>query len=194
MYLAQLFMKKDKTLVLGVVYQPLDNSKYLSKLFQDKFINTLSQTNHENKGILTVDDLNCNYLDHHNPCELKENLKLQGLNQVREMTMRTEHSETLIDMVLRNHPKKIIKLTIIVSEISDHDTTASQKKVNTKYKPKIIQCRSYINYNHNVVQDQLRNTDWTELPTSQSPDQSWISLKTILLCFKLQDTHNRKEC
>lgn len=47
----ELFMKKAKPLIVGVVYRPSDYSKYLSKLFQDKSINTLSKINLGNKKL-----------------------------------------------------------------------------------------------------------------------------------------------
>lgn len=141
-------------------------------------------------------NLNSNYLDQNNHCEIAQNLKLQGLNKMIEMATRTtEYHETLIDKVLTNHPKKIVKSHIIASEVSDHDIIACQRNVNNiKYKPKIIKCRNYVNYNHNVVHDQLRNTDWTKFYQLTDPNQSWISLKTMLLSVLKQCIHNIKEC
>ena len=137
-------MKEAKTLIIGVAYRPPDSSKYLSKCFQGKFIKTLSTLNRENKESLILGDLNCNYLDRNNHRSLKENLKLQGLSQLIESATRTtEQSGTLIDVVLTNHPEKIINSTVIASEISDHDIIACQRKVNNiKYKPKTIKCRN----------------------------------------------------
>ena len=51
--------------------------------------------------------VNCNYLDCNGHRELKENFKVQGLNEVTKAATRTiEHHETLTDEVLPNHREK----------------------------------------------------------------------------------------
>jgi len=179
----ELFMTKAKSFLVGIVYRPPDNSKYLSKCFEEKFGKTLSKINRQNREALILGDLNCNYLDRSNHKSLKEILKLQGFSQmIKSATRTTEQSETLIDVVLTNHPEKIINSMVVASEISDHDIITCQRKVNNvKHKPKTIKCRNYINYDHNVVREELGNTDWTEFYRQTESNKSWKILKTILL-------------
>jgi len=64
------------------VWKFLDSSKHLSKSFTENFQKTLTQItteNKENKELIIVGDINCNYLNKASGKSIKELLSLHGL-------------------------------------------------------------------------------------------------------------------
>ena len=119
----------------------------------------------ENKEIIVLGDINCNYLKANDHQDIKNLFQVQGLKQIiKSPTRITENSETLIDVIYTNNQKNITYETVVPSELSDHDMVGCVRKINSQtYKPKTIMCRNFNNYNHlNVINDVL-SVNWDPL-------------------------------
>ena len=77
---------------------------------------------------------------------------------------------------------------VIQADISDHDMIGCFRKLNNvKFKPKVITCRNYKSYNPDVINEELRCTNWNDVYSSFCPSKAWDKMKSILL--KSLDKH-----
>ena len=86
---------------------------FISADFNAKLEDTLGLATTENNEILLVGDLNANFLPRQSTDrisrEVKDLLKGIGMSQlIKEPTRITEHSCSLIDVILSTHPHKLL--------------------------------------------------------------------------------------
>ena len=68
--------------------------------------------NTENKEIIIIGDINCNYLNKNNNKDVKELFTLNGFIQlVNDPTRITDRTETLIDVILSTKPENCLLYT-----------------------------------------------------------------------------------
>lgn len=172
----------SKSFILGVVYRPPDNSKYLSKNFENSLLNTIIKVNAENKELIIIGDLNINYLNKDLHRQLKDNIALQGMKQIiKEPTRSTKDSQSLIDVILTNRPNNLCLANVILSSLSDHDIISCKRKVNNiKMSDITINCRDYKNYDPTKINAELSSTDWKTVYQTADVNIAWRALKEIL--------------
>ena len=178
----EILLPLTKSFIIGILYRPPDSSKHLNKNFNNTFCNRLASINSENKEIIVLGDINCDYLkakDHH---ELKDSLTLNGFKQlIKKATRITEHSRTLIDVILTTQVSNISKSDVIPSDLSDHDMIACVRKLNNiKNLPKTVKCRNYKNYDAKKVCEELNDKNWNTLYNISDTNCAWNYLKNIL--------------
>ena len=80
---------------------------------------------------------------------------------IESPTRVTKVSATLIDLMLTNSPRNIVKQAVDPLSLSDHDLVLYVRKINAlKYLPKIIECRDYRNYSPEKFCESLRQINW----------------------------------
>ena len=136
----------------------------------------------ENKEVIVLGDINCDYLKEKDHRLLKDSLILNGFKQIiQEATSITEHSRTLIDVILTTQASNIIKSDVIQSALSDHDMIACVRKLNNiKMAPRMIRCRNYKNYNSKQICEELNQKNFDGVYCSSEPKKAWEILKRIL--------------
>ena len=198
----EISFKDAKRFLVGVLYRPPDSSKHLNKNFLKKFDNTLTAANMENKEIIILGDMNCNY-DHINDHrDIKQLLLNFGFRQlINKPTRTTENTSTLIDVILTNSPDKIVHNDVILCHLSDHDMIgAIRKQKQQKHQPKVIITRNFKRYNADTVRNEIKIIDWKPLTDSNNPTYAWTFLREKLnyICDKhvpfIKKTIKGKSC
>ena len=170
--------KCSNSFLVAVLYRP-PGSKHLSDTFESTFENVLSALTSENKEVVITRDLNCDYLRSNVANSLKK--ILFGLKQlVNSATRITDHSSTLIDIILTTEPVNIIKVGTILSGLSDHDMVGCIRKINkAMYKQKVIYSRNYKNYDSAKINNELESLTWDEIYESGDPDIAPFTQKRV---------------
>ena len=119
----------------------------------------------ENKEILMLGDLNCNYLAKSDHKELKNIISSSGLKQlIKSPTRITNQSSTLIDVICSNEPQNISIAKFIPAGLSDHEMIGCVRKLNNiKQSSRDIRCRNYTNYNPVSFCKDLEQQDFDQL-------------------------------
>ena len=178
----EIFPKKAKSFIIGVIYRPPDTSKYLAKNFTMLLNEMLTKVNDESKEMIITGDVNVNYLDNKCNKEFKNTLHLFGFKQlISKPTRITQTTSTLIDIIATNKPNLISNTEVIPTSIGDHEMIACTRKINnTKYEPKTITCRDYKNYDANALRNELNSVDWSAVCKISNVNLAWQRMKEIL--------------
>ena len=171
-----------KSFFVSILYRPPNSSKHLCKSFSEKFNELLHKMNEENKEIIIIGDINCNYLDNTNNKDIKELLALNGFIQVvKEPTRVTDTTQTLIDVILTTKPENLCDIKVIQTAMSDHDAIGCKRKLNNKKQlSEEIKCRDYSKYEPNNLRNDLSNESFHTIYAAENPNEAWKSLKSIL--------------
>ena len=103
----------------------------MDKDFDLKLDNMLDSVMAEEKEVLLLGDLNCNYLVQNDHNDLKQIMQYNGLKQmVKNPTRITKNTETSTDLIFCSHPDRIIKTNTIPSSLSDHEMVGLIRKIN----------------------------------------------------------------
>lgn len=161
----EILVTKSKSFLIATFYRPPINSKHLPNDFNKNFNDLLTKASAENKEILILGDFNVDYLKDDNNKVIKETFKLHGFTQlIKHATRITKDSETLIDLIATNKPLVISRTEVLPTAISDHDMVCCLRRLNNiKFQGKSIECRNYAHYNHDSMNNDFLNVDWTPL-------------------------------
>ena len=151
--------------ILIGIYRPPDTSKYLVNLYKGKLRSILGLVSIENKEILVLGDLNCNYLINSEHKEIKHIITASGLKQLITSPMRiTNQSSTLIDVICSIESKIISITKVIPMGRSEHETVLYARKLdNIKQPSRDITCRNFSNYNPALYCDDIKIEDFDQL-------------------------------
>jgi hypothetical protein len=113
----------------------------------------------------------------------KANLSLHGFKQIiKKPTRTTTTSQSLIDIIATNNPETIKTANVIPLSIGDHDMVGCVRKMNAmKFKPKIIVCRNYTNYDLRVLNDTLRLIDWSVVYNYSDVNAAWQFMRAVIM-------------
>ena len=113
---------KSRGILICIIYRPPDSSKYLPNQYEEKLRSMLELVSIENKEILMLGDLNCNYLANSDHKEIKHIISASGLKQlITSPTRITNQSSTLIDVICSNEPQNISITKVIPAGLRDHE-------------------------------------------------------------------------
>ena len=169
------------------MYHPPVSSQFISADFNAELEDTLGLAMTDNKGILLVGYLNANFLLRQSTDrisrELKDLLKGIGMSQlIKEPTRITEHSTSLIDVILSTHPHNFSLRNVIPPGLSDHYMIGCIPKMNClKFQPRPIKCRNYAKYDKEAFNKDLRCASWDSVLTSFDVNITWNSFKSVFL-------------
>ena len=183
MFWLELSFKNAKKFLLAVIYRPPDSSKYLSKDFVKAITEKIQTVQKENKETIIVGDINCDYSNPEDHCDIKTLFNVNGFKQiVKKSTRITKSTSTLIDVVLTNAPETIIHTDVITTNLSDHEMIgAIRKKCQQKYQPRTVRSRTYKNYKAETVRNEIKNLKWEALFNCNNPTNAWYLLKDALV-------------
>ena len=174
---------KSKSFFVGCVYRPPDSSCHLSKEWNNIFSLDLANIFDCEKETIVVGDFNVNYLKRADHREVKDIFNGHGLTQlIKDPTRVTSSSSTLIDLIFTNKPCNISKSTVLPLSLSDHDAILCVRKLNnSKPQQKEVSSRNYRNYDENVLENDLRQSDWDYFYSCTDVNKAWESFKNIFL-------------
>ena len=99
----ELFVKYSKSILVCFTYRPPNSSEHLNKNFNEVFNEMVMTALQENKEIILLGDLNCDYSKPTDNSCLKDIIKINGLKQmITQPTRTTMTTSSLIDIVLNN--------------------------------------------------------------------------------------------
>ena len=154
----------------------------MSKNFNFFLSKTLQSIDSEKRESIIMRDMNVNYLIENNPEVIKDIFTDNGFKQILNTPMHvTDQTSSLIDLIFVYNNQTISYKTVFPTGLSDHDLITCVRKVsNVKYESETICYYDYKNYDVNVINNELLNTNWDEVYNSNSPDQSLNVMKSIL--------------
>ena len=152
-----------KPLILCAWYRPPNS--VIETL--NSYENFLVKLDSEDKEIILLGDLNCDYHYATNQESHSDNLKflnsLYNLEQmIEEPTRITSSSSSLIDVILTNYPDRLVRCGVIHVGLSDHSLIYCIRKINFKLKSGVKETtyRSMKSFNLNKFKECLRTAPW----------------------------------
>ena len=142
---------KLKNIIIGVVYRHPQSS---ISGFSDKFSAVLSQISLQNKDVFITGDFNIDSLkveSNEYVCNYFDMISSHGFANVIELPTRiTESSKTSIDHFYHNCPSKVLKSSILCSDMSDHlPLLVTIKNSSLAAKQQCFTIRNYKNLDNN---------------------------------------------
>ena len=158
----EILFPKSKGIIIGNIYRPPDTSKYSDSDFNDKLDEVLNAVSDEEKEIILLGDLNCNFLELGCKRQLKQVFSMHGLKQIIQNATRiTKSSASLIDIVVSSNPERIINSKVISAHLSDHDMVGINRKINaSKFKARLIKTRCFTRYDRTAYRNDVKNSSW----------------------------------
>ena len=156
----------------------------------------VGKTDCEDKELYILGDINCDQL-----AEMSDNAKSMlndicdayELSQViTEPTRVTPTTRTLIDLVLRNSPKKVVCSGVVRVGISDHDLIYAFCRISIapNVGHQFVSFRQLKNFNPNKFKADLEKVPWFLLQEYENnPEAIWEKWKTDL---KVVDKHAQR--
>ena len=161
-----MLLPKTKPILIGILYRPPDQSKFL-----DKLSTAISETdNFDAQEVYILGDLNINLINNqkHTPNGIKrykEFCSLNGLKQLLTLPTRiTKTSTSLLDHVLTNSADRVSQFGVVDTGLSDHQLIYCTRKI-TRTKTnvhKYIKTRSLKNYSQTLFLDKLRKINFPD--------------------------------
>ena len=161
-----MLLPKTKPILIGILYRPPDQSKFL-----DKLSTAISETdNFDAQEVYILGDLNINLINNqkHTPNGIKrykEFCSLNGLKQLLTLPTRiTKTSTSLLDHVLTNSADRVSQFGVVDMGLSDHQLIYCTRKITrTKTNAhKYIKTRSLKNYSQTLFLDKLRKVNFPD--------------------------------
>ena len=131
-----MLLPKTKPILVGILYRPPDQSKFL-----DKLSTAISRSNtSDNQEVYILGDLNINLINKqkHIPNGIKrykEFCSLYGLEQLISTPTRvTKNSSSILDHILTNSTDRVSQSGVIDTGLSDHQLIYCTRKITrTKF-------------------------------------------------------------
>ncbi|PFX13381.1 RNA-directed DNA polymerase from mobile element jockey [Stylophora pistillata] len=130
-----------------------------------KSSNGLERVSGEDKETLMNSDFNYNFKAPTQGADskaLKRIFHLHNFLQLIDCPKRiTKLSATVIELIVTNNVRNIVKQAVVPLSLSDHHLVLCVTKINAlKYVSKIIECQDYINYSHEQFCESLSQINW----------------------------------
>ena len=161
-----MLLPKTKPILVGFLYRPPDQSKFL-----DKLSTAISRSNtFDNQEVYILGDFNINLMNKqkHIPNGIKrykEFCSLYGLEQLISTPTRvTMNSSSTLDHILTNSTDRVSQSGVIDTGLSDHQLIYCTRKITrTKFNShKNITIRSLKNYSQDVYLEELNKINFPD--------------------------------
>ena len=87
-----------------------------------------------------------------------------------------------IDLVLTSMPHNITKTIAFESGFSDHCMIGTVRKLNSlRFKPRVISCRNYENYNSAKFNSDLKDAPWGQVYNAPDLDTAYDNFQSIVV-------------
>ena len=172
-----MLLPKTKPILIGILYWPPNQSKYL-----DKLSTAISETdNFEDQEVYIPDDLNINLINNqrHTPNGIKrykEFCSLNGLKQLLTLATRiTKNSTSLLDHVLTNSADSFPVWSSRHGTIRSPVIYCTRKITYTKSNVhKYIKTRPLKNYSQTMFLDKLRKINFPDYPNFKDINYAYL--------------------
>ncbi len=174
-----LLLPNTKPITVGVCYKPPDYKPFLDEL------NSKLTSLDTSRETIILGDMNICYNNHNSGItnQYKQILDLNSYKQTITIPTRvTEHTANILDHIICNREDRITHSGVIEIGISDHFLTyctRKHKKVSIG-RHKTIKIRSLRNYNKDIFENILHNTNWDLIYSKTDDDDAWTTFKTII--------------
>ena len=166
--------------VIGVVYRPPQSS---IQLFTTTLTELVSKINTgRNRDMFILGDFNINYATKGGQSrkQLKEFEALTNLNQLIQVPTRYSTNNSIIDLIFTNS-SNIMNCGTLDLNLGDHEAIfVTRKKSKDKFNIVESVGRSYLNYNKELFQQQLKDHDWTSLNEITDANSYWNGLVSVV--------------
>ena len=159
-------LPKTKPILIGILYRPPDQSKFL-----DNLSTSISQTcSFNEQEVYILGDLNINLINSqkHTPNGIKrykEFCSLHGIEQLLTLPTRiTKNSSSLLDHVLTNSADRISQFGIVNVGLSDHQLIYCTRKITrTRLNAhKYVKMRSLKYYSEDLYVKKVKEIDFPD--------------------------------
>ena len=145
--------------------------------------------------MILLGDLNVNTMPNSGQPKKNKQLLLNFMHSfdltqlIKEPTRITDSARTLIDLIMVNIEHRIVKSGVVPVPLSDHYLVFCIIKVGVlnKSKPRLIEYRSYKNFNVNDFNDDLRNVPWYVVDNESNVDDALLTWNKLFL--EVADDH-----
>ena len=184
----ELIRDKCKLTLVCCAYRAPDSDfqTFISSLHE-----SISSVDLEKSDVVILGDLNAEMMA---SFKLPKRDKQELLNFSRaynftEPTRMTDTSRTMIDLVFANIEHHIVKSGVVPVTRSDHFLVFCIIKAGntTKAKPRILEYRSYKNFNSTLFNDDLRNIPWHIVENEDNVDDALFTWNKMFL--EVADQH-----
>ena len=169
----------NKLILIGNIYRPPQGSM---ERFIQVLENSLLQIDMTKTELYIMGDFNIDMMDSQNigTKDFKTFFKSFGLRQIiKEPTRCTIDRNSCLDLVVTNSDL-VYKVGATELNISDHSMILFTRQKLPKIKKKCsFLGRSYRNYDKNIFQNNILNSDWTQFNNSISADEKWSEFENI---------------
>ena len=176
-----------KGILLGTIYRPPDGSDFLDANFMEALDEVLHIASAEEKEVIIMGDLNCNFMSgaksHSETKKLKGIFGAMNFSQlVDKPTRTTRDSQTIIDIIATCQPQNISHVQVVPTTFCYHDMVGCVRKLHSiKFKPRIIKCRNYAKYNACSFNKDLEGIPWdpvSNVTENGDINEAWTNFKT----------------
>ena len=168
-----------KLILIGNVYRPPQGNM---EKFTQVLENSLLQIDMTKTELYIMGDFNIDMMDSQNmpTKDFKSFIKTIGLRQIiKEPTRCTIDRSSCLDLVLTNSDL-VYKVGAMDLNISDHSMILLTRKRFTKIKKKCAFIgRSYRNYDKNIFQNNIENSDLSKYDKATSAEEKWMDFENI---------------
>lgn len=173
---------RSKSFLVSTWYRPPCSTVDIFNAF-DKLIDKIDA---EGIEFHLLGDINCDLLPteiSHNASILTSLFNVYGLSQlITEPTRVTSNSRSLIDLYVTNSSQKIVNSGVLHLGISDHSLIYATRKTHyDRGVVRIIQTRSYKNFNKDGFLRDLSQKPWDDVNLQTNPDDMWSSWKKLIM-------------
>ena len=150
--------------------------------------NTIKYLDSENKEVIVIGDLNCDY----SPDKIKTHdfHKLTTISEVFQFTQIidkptriTATSKSIIDLLYTNQLSRVVTHGVVDYGVNDHCLVYVVRKVAvpSSNKHKYVTTRSFKKFKANKFAQELRNLPWGNIESLESPNEMWDVWKQLFL-------------
>jgi exonuclease III len=169
-----------KSIIINTVYRPPNTP---TSCFDSDLAANFVYASSLGAPIHILGDLNCNLLKREaSDCKVLGNFcSSYNLTQlIREPTRVTEHTSSLLDIILVSDTKQVRESFVMHSSVSDHDLvylTLRLKKPRTK--PVYINIRSFKHYNREAFYNDISQAPWSVIDVFTDIDDKVNAFNTM---------------
>ena len=163
---AKICLRRSTPIVVGSIYRPpRSGSDFRDMEVLHAYLDQVKLKLRKTKEIYIFGDLNCNMLRKNGLSSIINICNTLGAVQLINEPMReTESTASLIDILITTKEECLGKSGVIKTSISDHYMLyAIRKGKKIRFPPRILESRSFKNFNPEEFTKDLASQDWSEL-------------------------------
>ena len=167
---------RSRPIIIGSVYRSPNNNS-----FKNTFVEFMDKTDFTNAEVYLLGDFNYPIKTSTGRDFTKLMNDLGYTQLIKEDTRVTQTSSNLIDLIFTNSPHRVTQSGMLNVSLSDHYMIFCNRTCKLpRSKPKVLNVRSFKNFNPTAFQDNLRNLPWDIIHLFDSPEDAWFAMEQLL--------------